>query len=358
MTDTVPEWLRRAAAVSWRLLVVGAAVFFGFQALQRVSLVVLAVVLALFPAALMWGPVRALRHRGWPPMLATWSVLLVGFGALVGLGFLIGPALVDGLQPLGEDLQEAYQDLQVWLVQGPLGLSQQQVASYSDMLLEQIRQQASALGSGLVSGALAAVEAVTGVILALIVTFFILKDGARVAERFQDRLEPDTADRVQRGGRVALTTLTQYVRGLAIVGLVDSTAIAIGLLIVGVPLVVPLAVLVFFGAFFPVVGAFLSGLVAVAVALVNGGFTDALIVLAIVVAVQQLEGDVILPLVFGRTLQLHPLVILLAIAIGGIAFGIVGAFLAVPIAAVIVAVHGELSDDPDGSMVSLSRTIH
>lgn len=358
MNDTVPEWLRRAAAVSWRLLVVGAAIYFGFQALQRVSLVVLAVVLALFPAALMWGPVRGLERRGWRPMLATWTVLLVGFGALIGLGFVIGPALVEGLQPLGEDLRQAYEDVQVWLVEGPLGLSQQQVEGFSDTLIEQIRAQASALGSGLVSGALAAVEGVTGTILALIVTFFILKDGARFADRFLSLMEPETADRVGRGGRVALTTLTHYVRGLAVVGLVDATAIAIGLVILDVPLVIPLAVLVFLGAFFPVIGAFLSGLVAVAVTLVNGGFTDALIVLAIVVAVQQLEGDVILPLVFGRTLQLHPLVILLAIAIGGIAFGIVGAFLSVPIAAVIVAVHRELSDDHESSMFSLTRTIH
>ena len=358
MDHTVPEWLRRSAAIAWRLLVVGAAVYFGFQALQRVSLVVLAVVLALFPAALMWQPVRALRRRGWPPMLATWTVILIGFGALVGLGFIIGPALAEGLQPLGEDLQAAYEELQVWLVEGPLGLSQQQVDGFSDTLIEQIRDQASTLGSGLVSGAVAAFEAVTGTVLAIIVTFFILKDGERFADRFVALLDPPTDDRVRRGGRVALTTLTQYVRGLALVGLVDATAIAIGLVVLDVPLVVPLAVLVFLGAFFPVIGAFLSGLVAVAVALVNGGFTDALIVLAIVVAVQQLEGDVVLPLVFGRTLQLHPLVILLAIALGGIAFGIVGAFLAVPIAAVIVAVHRELSDDHEGSMLSLTSTIH
>src|SRR5680860_1870773 len=146
----------------------------------------------------------------------------------------------------------------------------------------------------------------------------------------------------------------RYVKGLALVGIVDATAIAIGLLILDVPLVAPLAILVFLGAFLPVVGAFISGLFAVAVAGVNGGATDALIVLAIVVAVQQLAGDVILPLIFGRTMQLHPLVLLLALAIGGVAFGIVGAFLSVPIAAVVVAVNQELSPDPEGSLISLA----
>jgi predicted PurR-regulated permease PerM len=156
---------------------------------------------------------------------------------------------------------------------------------------------------------------------------------------------------------VAWTTLNRYVKGLALVGLVDATAIAIGLLILDVPLVAPLSILVFLGAFLPVVGAFASGLFAVAVAGVNGGLTQALIVLAIVVAVQQLEGDVILPLIFGRAMQLHPLVILLAIAVGGVAFGIVGAFLSVPVAAVVVAVNQELSPDPDGSLISLAQMI-
>ena len=140
-------------------------------------------------------------------------------------------------------------------------------------------------------------------------------------------------------------------------GVVDATAIAIGLLIVGVPLVLPLAILVFLGAFFPLVGAFLSGLVAVAVALVNGGWTDALIVFAIVLGVQQLEGDIVMPLVFGRTMQLHPLVVLLVIAVGGVAFGIPGAFLAVPITAVVVAVDDELSPEKDTSFISVAKNM-
>ena len=196
--------------------------------------------------------------------------------------------------------------------------------------MAQAGEWAAGLGPGIVTGAFLVVEVVTGAVLAIIVTFFVLKDGDRVAVRLRERLAPATADRVMRGGRVAWETMSRYIKGLAVVGLVDATAIAIGLLLVGVPLVVPLAILVFLGAFFPLVGAFVSGLVAVAVALVNGGPTDALIVLAIVVGVQQLEGDVILPLIFGRTMQLHPLVILLAVAVGGVGFGLMGAFLSVP----------------------------
>lgn len=357
MIDDVPEWLRDAAAVAWRLLVVGAAIYFGWQVLQRISVVVIAAVLALFPASLLWGPVKALKRRGWKPLLATWTVLLVSVAALVGLGFLVVPALIDGLEPLGQDLSAAYEDFLEWLTEGPLGLSEAEVNRYSDTLVEQFQGQVGNLGSGFLSGAAILVEGITGLVLALIVAFFVLKDGDRVAQKLFDRLSPTTADRVQRGGRVAWTTLSRYVKGLALVGVIDATAIAIGLLILGVPLVAPLAILVFIGAFLPVVGAFFSGLFAVAVALVNGGLTQALIVLAIVVAVQQLEGDVILPMIFGRSMEMHPLVILLAIAIGGVAFGIVGAFLSVPIAAVVIAVNQELSDDPEGSLISLAKKV-
>ena len=353
-TDSVPDWLVRFAAIAWRLLVVGAAVYFTWQVLQRVRVVVLAVIIGLFPAALLWGPVRALKRRGWRPILATWAVLLGAAAVVTGIGYLIFPSLVDGLEPLVSDVGQAFEDLQDWLVEGPLGLSRQQI----DDFVAQAGEWAAGLGPGIVTGAFLVVEVVTGAVLAIIVTFFVLKDGDRVAVRLRERLAPATADRVMRGGRVAWETMSRYIKGLAVVGLVDATAIAIGLLLVGVPLVVPLAILVFLGAFFPLVGAFVSGLVAVAVALVNGGPTDALIVLAIVVGVQQLEGDVILPLIFGRTMQLHPLVILLAVAVGGVGFGLMGAFLSVPVAAVIVAVNRELSSDPDRSLISLAQNIH
>lgn len=357
MHDLVPKWLAEAASLAWRLLVVGAAVYFGWQLLQYVSVVVLAAIIGLFPASLLWGPVQSLKRRGWPPILATWAVIVVAAMALVGVGLVVVPELAEGLEPLGADLAEAYDSLVQWLIAGPLGLSAADVERYSDLLVEQFQEQAAGLGSGLLSGAVAVLEGVTGTILALIVAFFVLKDGDRVASRLVDRLSPEKADKFSRGARVAWSTLNRYVKGLAMTGAVDATAIAIGLLIVGVPLVLPLSVLVFIGAFFPLVGAFVTGLLAVAVALVNGGVTDGLIIFAIVVGVQQLEGDVVMPLVFGRTMQLHPLVVLLVIAAGGVAFGIIGAFLAVPIAAVIVAVDNELSVESDRSFISVARSM-
>ncbi len=143
--------------------------------------------------------------------------------------------------------------------------------------------------------------------------------------------------------------------GIAIVGLFYALLIGLALWLVGAPLVFPLAVLVFFGAYIPLVGAFVSGLLAVAVAFVSGGLTDALIILVVVVVVQQIEGDVLMPLVFGQTLRLHPLVVLPGVTAGGFAFGLFGAFLAVPLIAVVVAIHEALAEDPESGMPSLAR---
>lgn len=337
------------------MLVVGAAIYFLFQALKPISAVILALVVALFPASLLWGPVKWLKRRGWPPILATWTVLVAALAVGTGVGFLVIPALAGGVGPVVEDLATAYENLQQWLVEGPLGLSEAEVDRYAGLLVEQLQASAGNLATGLLTGAAAAVEVVTGVILAFIVAFFLLKDGDRLAARFIDRLPAEQRRRTAEGGKAAWHTLATYMKGLAIVGLVDAIAIGIGLLILDVPLVLPLSILVFIGAFFPVIGAFVSGLLAVAVALVNGGISDALIVLAIIIGIQQLEGNVIHPIVFGRAMQLHPLVILLAIAIGGFAFGIAGVFLAVPIAAVIVVVHQTLSDDAEHSILNVVR---
>lgn len=356
-TPAVPDWLHRTGAVAWRVLVIGAVVYFGFQALRPVGAVLLSMVIALFFTSMLWSMVAGLKRRGWHPMLATWTVI-VGVSVLAtGVGMVLIPALVDGIGPLVDDLATAYEDLQVWLVEGPLGLSEAEVAQYADQLVEQLQASLPNLATGILTGAAKAIEVVTGFILALIVTFFLLKDGDRLLTRFIDRLPADESERVATGGVVAWMTLKRYVRGLVIVGLVDAVGIGIGLLIVGVPLVLPLSILVFIGAFFPVIGAFVSGLLAVAVALVNGGIADALIILAIIVAVQQLESNVIHPIVFGRTMQLHPIVILLAIAIGGFAFGLVGIFLAVPITAVVVAVNLALSDEPDRSPFALAKNL-
>lgn len=346
--------LDRAASFSWRYLVVVAAAAITLYAIGVVKVVAIPVVLGFFVAAVLSPPVQWFKRLGWSPLAATWAGIgaVVPVIAVIVLG--VVPSFVDGLAPLADDFQEASDSFVTWLEEGPLALSETEIDGYISDAIDSFRENLGGLTSGLVGGAAVAVEVVTGSVLVLIISFFYLKDGDRAYQALLRRVTDP--DRVDAAFTAAWRTLGGYVRGLALVGLVNAVFIGIGLLIVGTPLVLPLSLLVFFGAFFPIVGAFLSGLLAVAVTFVNGGLVAAVIVLGVVLAVQQIEGNVLHPIIFRRALALHPLVILLAIAAGSVVFGIVGAFLAVPIAAVIIAVHQSLSADPDRSLVALART--
>lgn len=338
--------------MAWRLIAIGVVVFFGFRVLQTISVVVLSAVFALFLAAVLWRPSRWLEGRGLPPAIASLLTLIGAVLVLVAIfGFII-PAVVANFDTLRADLSEAWESLQDWLINGPLGFTETQIEGYLDSLMEWLQ----GIGSEtLLGGATAVLEFVTGVFLAVIVTFFVLKDGRRMLNLLLQRLPRGTADKVETAVSIARRSLSHYMSGIAIVGVFDAVLIGIALWLVGAPLVLPLMLLVFLGAFIPLVGAFISGLLAVAVTFVNGGLTDGLIILAVVVGVQQFEGDVIMPLVYGQTLRLHPLVILFGVTAGGLAFGLFGAFLAVPLIAVAVSITEAISDAGEEGYASLIR---
>lgn len=350
--DSVPAWLVKWGDISWRLIAIGIVVFFGFRALNIISVVVLSVVVALFLTAVLWTPSNWLRARGLPPALSSILTLIAAVAVIIGVFALIVPQVANNFDTLSEDVEELIETGRAWLTEGPLGLTETEIESYLESITDWIQ---SVGGESLLGGATAALELITGTFLALIVTFFLLKDGRTLLDGLETRVTADWAEKLETGFRVGRDALAQYMGGIAIIGLFDASLIAIALWIVGAPLVIPLAVIVFFGAFIPLVGAFVSGLLAVAIAFVNGGLADGLIILAVVVGVQQFEGDVIMPLVFGQALRLHPLVVLLGVAAGGIAFGLFGAFLAVPLIAVAVAIHEAISDDPNTDLISLAR---
>jgi len=330
------------AGIAWRALVVAAAVVAAAVGLAQLRVVVLPVILALMVTTVLAPPAARLQRAGLPRLVATWLPLLGAIGLVVGLVALLAPTVADEFSDLGPTLQQGVDEIERWLVEGPLGLSAQQVEDYRSQLGEQLRAGGEGLASGLVTGAVLAGEIVAGLLLALVLVFFFVKDGERMAGFALAQLRPADREVGQAVGERMWSTLSGYVRGLAVVGLVDATIIAVGLLLIGVPLVAPLALLVFFGSFFPLVGAVVAGGVATLVALVSGGPTDALLTLGVVVVVQQVEGDVLAPLVLGRAVRLHPVVILSALAAGAVIGGIAGAFLAVPLTAVVVAAGGEL----------------
>lgn len=348
----VPSRLKQLGTAAWLLVGIGVVTYFGFQALRRVSVVVIACVVALFVAAVLWPLVRFLQDRSWPPALAALTVMIGAFLVLGGILAALVPAIGPAFGTLGDDAQAAAESFRDWLVAGPLGLTDTQIDDY----WETITEGASEFGSSwLLGGATAAIEVITGFFLMVIVVFFVLKDGRQLINRLMRRLPEEYAGRTRAGITTGWQSLALYMRGLAVVGAFDAVLIGLGLWIVGVPLVIPLAVLVFFGAFIPLVGAFVSGLLAVAIAFVNGGLVDAAIILAVVVVVQQIEGDVIYPIVFGQTLRVHPLLVLLGVAVGGLAFGLFGAFIAVPLMGTVLAIHEEITDEPEDSITELAR---
>jgi predicted PurR-regulated permease PerM len=253
---------------------------------------------------------------------------------LAGVVLLLVTQVTPQLSTLRQQVTTGIEDVQRWLATGPLNISQDELSGTFDRLRAGFGGDGPGLARGVLTGATVAGEIVAGILLTLVLTFFFVKDGNRFTGFLLDVVGEERREDARAIGRMAWETVSAYLRGVATVGLVDAVLIGIGLVIVGVPLVIPLAVLTFFGAFFPLVGAFLAGALAALVALVAKGPLAALIVIGITVGVQQLEGHVLAPVVLGRAVNLHPVAILLALTAGAVLAGIVGAFLAVPVMAV------------------------
>jgi putative heme transporter len=344
----VPPALRRLAAWSWRLLVVLTAAGFVLYLLILLKVIVVPVIVALFLATLLVPLVRWLEGRGWPHLTA---VLAVFGGAVLLLAAIVAgfiPLIGNELVTLRQRADEGVREVQEFIASRPFGLSEEDLNRYLEQARERFTENSTGLTRGAVAGATLVGEVITGLILCLFLTFFFVKDSERFTRWILDFAGDRRAPHLREIGRRSATAVNGYLRGQATVGLVDAVFIGIGLAIVGVPLVVPLAFLTFVAAFLPLVGAFVAGALAALVALVTKGFTAALIVVGITVLVQQLEGHLLAPLLLGRAVALHPVVIILALAAGAILGGIIGAFLAVPIAAVVTAVGTYLRGEPVG----------
>ena len=334
--------LDQAASFAGKSLVVAAGVAVVVIALARLRLLVLPMIVAVLLATVLVPPVRWLQRKGLPPLLATWAVLAGVVAVIGGLVAGLAPSVVEEFSGLGPTVEEGLLQVERWLVEGPLDLSAAEIDRYTDQMVDQLRASGSSLASGVLAGAVLVTEVIAGFLLILILTFFFVKDGEQMTEFGLRQLRAEHHDLARAVARRGWAALGGYVRGTAVVAVVDAVIIGVGLVLIGVPLVAPLVLLTFFGAFFPLVGAVAAGAVAALVALVSGGPTDALLTLGVVVVVQQVEGDLVAPLVLGRAVRLHPVVILAALTGGAVIGGLIGAFLAVPTAAVAVAVAGEL----------------
>jgi predicted PurR-regulated permease PerM len=329
--------LRRAALTCLYLLIIGLTLWVLGQVAARLSVVVVPMAVALLLAAPLSPAVAWLHNHRVPRGLATVAVLLGGLAVIGGLIYFMVSTLVAGLPDLADRLDESYRQLRDWLTNGPLGLTGDQL----DRMLEQGKGWVTQNQSQLASGALGVLNTATNMLAGLVVVVFLLifflHDGARMWRGTTEFLPEPARTRTRHAGERAFHDLRSYVRTTMVVALIDAVGIGLGLWLTGVPLVLPLSALVFFGAFVPIVGAFVSGLVAVLIALVSQGFVVALIVAGVVLLVQQLEGNVLEPLLMSKSVRLHPVAVLISIMVGVELAGIVGALFAVPLLATVRA---------------------
>lgn len=346
--------LVRFALVVWGLVGLIVLLWLLVQAASAVRVVLIPLVLALFPAALFAPVADALKRRGFRPALAALLVVVLSLVALGGVLTVIGVLVADELGGVVDALEESYDDAREWVDDREFGFELPPIDEVGDRLSEWASGPGG-VGANARDAATLALEIAVGSVLLVVVLFFYLKDGARIAAFLRDlvpaRWRHDAAVVASR----AWNAVGAYFRSQLLVALVDAVFIGIGLVLLGVPLALPLAAIVFFGGLFPIVGAFVSGLLAALVALSDAGLGQALLVVVLVVAVQQLEGNVLEPFIVGRATTLHPLAVLVVLAAGGAAFGLLGAFLAVPVTAAVVHGVGYLRDEraatPDDALV-------
>lgn len=334
--------LLRVGRYAWAVVGIAGALALVAALAYWLRLIIVPLLLALFAAAALAPVARWLRAHSLPPALASLLSLLVLLGGLgVAIGVLV-PLVAAEAPDLATSLADGVEAIDELLRREPLGLGLSGVGDLVDRLTAQFGDGGAS--DGAVEVAMAGAEVVVGTLLLLVATFFYLKDGTQFSGALVRLLPTAARAHAVEMARRAWGTLGGYLRGLTVVALFNATLIGIGLLLLGVPLAVPLAVLVFFGGFFPVVGAVTTGAFAVLVAFADGGFGPAVVVLALVIGVQQLESDVLQPFVLGRVIQLHPFIVLVAITGGGVTLGVLGAFLAVP-AAASVARAGEYAQE-------------
>ena len=328
---TVPFALETAAAWSWRLLVVAGAGWVLWQGLAKVSLLVISLMVAALLAALLSPAVYALRKRG---VRAGAATAIAEIGMIVGLLALValtGQQLAQGFVSLWSKALEGYNELVHWLDNMGYSLGAEQL----NQLLEQGRKLASENPSSIVRGVS---EVATGTLITLFTLVFFLMEGERIWLFIVGLFPRRARNAVNGAGRAGWKSLGAYVRVQILVAAIDAVGIGIGAAILGVPLAIPLGVLVFLGSFIPVIGALLSGAVAVLLALVALGPVQALIMIGIVLLVQQLESHILQPLIMGKAVSLHPLAVIFAVAGGSMIFGATGALFAVPVLAVVNSV--------------------
>ncbi|MET8654600.1 MULTISPECIES: AI-2E family transporter [Nocardia] len=333
----------------WSLAIVAIAAgawVLGFLT-ARLWVVILPVALAIVVATILWPPTRWLTTHGFRPAAAA-SVTVLGFLALLaGVIALIVPSVADQSPELADKATAGVNQVREWLQGPPLRVRDEQLDSAVDAIVQRLQSSSEQIASGVFTGVSTATSALITLFLVLVLAFFFVKDGPRFLPWMHQVFGNRSGRHVEAVLERVWATLGGFIRTQALVSLIDAVFIGAGLFILGVPLAMVLSVITFIGGFIPMVGAFVAGALAVLVALVGNGLTTALIVLGIIIAVQQLEGNVLQPVLQSRSMKLHAVIVLLAVTAGGSLYGITGAFLAVPVVAIIAVVIRYIGEQID-----------
>ncbi|MGV9554306.1 AI-2E family transporter [Streptomyces sp. NPDC003401] len=340
--QVVPWGVRVAAEAGWRLLVLAGTVWVLMKIITAVQLVVLAFVVSLLLTALLEPTVARLKRLGVPRGPATALTAILGFVFIGLMGWFVTWQVMENIDNLSDQVQDGIDDLRRWLLNSPFHVTDKQINGIAKNLREAVGANTDEITSAGLEGVTVVVEALTGILLAFFSTLFLLYDGKRIWQWTLKLVPAAARPGVAGAGPRAWATLTAYVRGTVVVALIDAIFIGLGIYFLDVPMAVPLAVFIFLFSFIPLVGAVASGALAVVVALVTQGVFTAVMTLAVVLAVQQIEGHILQPFILGRAVRVHPLAVVLAVASGGMIAGIGGAVVAVPLVAVTNTVVGYL----------------
>ena len=337
-----------------RIIVIAVAAWILGQVVGSIWMVLYPVSLALIVTTVLGPPAAWLRAKGWPAGLAAAAIVLGFIGIVIGIIAILTPQVAGQAGEVAAGASDGLQKIRDWVTGEPLNLSEGQITRAIEAVQDRLRDSASAISSGVFSTIGTATSVIVNLVLVLMLTFFFVKDGHKFLPWVQtiggQRAGVHLGEVLER----VWDTLGGFIRTQSLVALIDAVIIGGGLAILGSPLAVPLAVVTFFGAYIPIIGAFVSGALAVLVTLVTNGTNDALIAMGIVVAVQQLEGNVLSPWLQGKNMNLHPAVVLLSVTAGGSIFGITGAFLAVPVVASVAEILRYLNERIDDSVSVLA----
>jgi predicted PurR-regulated permease PerM len=341
----VPRWLRVGAAWSWRLLLLAALLYVAGKVAALLYLVIVPCAAAILLTALLQPLAGRLRRLGLGPLAATWCTLLLAFVAIGGALWLVASRVAAEYPALVTQVKHTTTQIQAWLAGRPFHIKTGNLGKLSDNLVTYLSQHKSVLEGTVLTGGRIVVEILAGSVLCFFISFFLIKDGARIWSWLTSALAPERKRRTDLAGHAAWLAVMHYVRGTIAVAAIHAVVMGVTLTIMGAPLVAPLAVFMFIAAFVPLVGVLIAGAAALLIVLAAKGLIAAVILLGILILMNQLEGHLLQPQVVGKMVRLHPLAVILVLAVAGVVAGIAGAVVAVPITAALTSAVRALHHD-------------